>query len=121
VTNPDGGGKTYSYPSATETDETTKQTSSVSSTVQHFVDPFGRPSQTVVSAPEGEISTETTYDGDGRVHCTATAHLSSVSPTDGETCSTYDILGRVTQVTMPDYGRWSRMLYRRSVFMMRSS
>jgi RHS repeat-associated protein len=104
VTHPDGGGETYSYPSATETDVATLQTSSVSTSHQHFVDSFGRPSQDTISAPEGEISSEiTNYDNDGRVHCATTGHLSgTTSPTDGTTCNAYDILGRVTQVTMPD-------------------
>jgi RHS repeat-associated protein len=105
TTNPDGGGATYSYPSATETDVTTLQTSSVSTSQQHFVDSFGRPLQGTLSAPEGEIvsSQVLNYDNDGRVHCTYTPYLSgTTSPTDGTTCYAYDVLGRVTQVTMPD-------------------
>jgi RHS repeat-associated protein len=103
VSNPDGGGTTYSYPSFTETDQLVKQTSSVNATNKTILDTFGRPYQSTSMAPEGPISSETSYDATGKPSCVSTAHLQGTSSgTDGSTCSYYDVLGRVTEVLMPD-------------------
>lgn len=102
VAYPDGGSTTYSYPSPTEMDTSVAQTSTTSVTTKTILDLFGRPYQVVTVAPEGNISSETTYDGTGRPYCVWTPHLSTSSPTDGKTCTSYDVLGRKTSVSFPD-------------------
>lgn len=102
VADPDGGSATYSYPSPTEKDTSVAQTSSVSITTKAILDSFGRPYQVVTVAPEGNISSETTYDGTGRPNCVWTPHLSTSSSTDGETCTSYDVLGRKSSISFPD-------------------
>jgi YD repeat-containing protein len=103
VSYPDGGSTNYAYPSSTETDQTVAQTASVSLTSKAFLDTYGRKYQSVEAAPEGSISSETTYGPTGRPNCVTTAHLQgTTSPTDGSTCTFYDVLGRITQTDMPD-------------------
>lgn len=103
VANPDGGKTSYAYPSSTETDQTTAQTSSVNAVSKQFLDEYGRTYQSAVVAPEGSISTETTYDATGKPSCVTTAHVSGkASPTDGTTCTYYDVLGRTTKTLLPD-------------------
>ena len=102
VSYPDGGSTSWAYPSYTEVDQTTAQTSSVNVTTKAIRDSFGRNYQTITAAPEGSISSEISYDANGRPSCVTTAHLSSRSNTDGTTCTTLDVLGRVTKQAMPD-------------------
>jgi RHS repeat-associated protein len=102
VSYPDGGGTSFQFPSATETDKTTKQTASSSIVQKTFLDGFGRSVQTATSAPEGTISSETTYDANGRAYCVSNPHSGASSSTDGNTCLNYDVLGRVTTQTQPD-------------------
>ena len=116
VTRPDTGTTTYSYPSTTETDTSVAQTSSMNVISKAIMDAFGRPYQTVQSAPEGSISSETTYDATGRPECVTTAHLQGTSSsTDGSTCTSYDVLGRQTKVTMPDGNFVTRSYYGNTV------
>jgi len=103
VSYPDTGSSTYSYPSATESDQVATQTASVNVTAKTILDGYGRPYQTIKSAPEGAITSETTYDATGRPYCVTTTHLQgTISSTDGTTCTSYDVLGRTTQTLMPD-------------------
>lgn len=101
---PDNGGSSYTYPSTLETDITTLQNASTGTNIltQSILDQFGRSYQIVTVAPEGNITSETTYDSSGRPNCVTTAHLATSSPTDGTTCKYYDVLGRLTQTTMAD-------------------
>ena len=100
---PDGGSTTYSYPSSVETDQVSAQNASVSITAKAVLDSFGRPYQTIKIAPEGTISSETSYDATGRPSCITTPHLQgSSSGTDGATCTSHDVLGRVTKTVLPD-------------------
>lgn len=98
VSYPDGGVKTYSYPSSTEVDTVTAENGSTTISSAHVVDSFGRASQTV----QGGISSETSYDGANRVDCITTKHVSVSSSTDGSTCYSYDELSRATSVAQPD-------------------
>ncbi|MGA2653865.1 MAG: RHS repeat-associated core domain-containing protein [Terracidiphilus sp.] len=103
ISYPDGGSTTYLYPSATETDRAVALNASVNITSRFFLDTFGRPYQTLAVAPEGNISSETTYDATGRPSCVTTAHLQGTgSSTDGTTCKYYDVVGRVTEKLDPD-------------------
>jgi YD repeat-containing protein len=104
VTRPDGGSKTYAYPSTTETDQTVAQSSSVNVTHESILDECGRSYQSVTVAPEGSISSETAYDATGRPYSVTTPHLEGTnSSTDGTSYTYYDVLGRTTKVTAPDH------------------
>ncbi|MFP5236004.1 MAG: RHS repeat-associated core domain-containing protein [Acidobacteriota bacterium] len=105
VSYPDGGSKSYSYPSNTESDVTTAQSGTSSVINKTILDSFGRPYQKISSAPEGSgwISSETTYDATGRPSQVTNAHLQGTgNSTDGTTTNTYDVLGRIVTTTMPD-------------------
>jgi YD repeat-containing protein len=103
VTRPDGGSTNYAYPSATETDQTVAQSSSVNVTHKSILDQFGRGYQSVTVAPEGNISSETTYDATGRPYAVTNLHLvGTTSPTDGTRYTYYDVLGRTTKIVAPD-------------------
>jgi len=105
VTFPDTGSTTYSYPSALEVDTTTAQNSSSNVISKSIRDTYGRPYQTIAVAPEGNISSETSYNAQGRPYCVTNPHLQGTSsPTDGQTCVSYDVLGRPTQTSYPDGG-----------------
>lgn len=95
---PDGGSTQYAYPSATEVDKTIAQNSTTSLTTQSIKDAYGRNYQTIA----GGISSEIGYDGNGRKDSVTTKHLSSASPTDGVTYTSYDTLDRVSTITNPD-------------------
>lgn len=100
---PDGGSATYSYPSTTETDKTVGQVSSVGQTTETILDSYGRKYQSIAIAPEGPISTETTYGQDGLPFSVTNPHIvGTVRATDGTTSYLYDILGRVYATDEPD-------------------
>jgi YD repeat-containing protein len=99
VTYPDGGVKTYSYPSAREVDTAAAENANSTISASKIVDPFGRPYQST----QAGISTETSYDSNGRVYCVTNLHVGSSSSTDGSTCYSYDgPLDRVWRQTQPD-------------------
>ncbi len=102
VTRPDGGTTTYTYPSSVETDQAVTQSSSVSVTHESILDAYGRTYQSVTLAPEGYISSETTYDTTGRPYSVTSPHLQGTSSTDGTTKTYYDVLGRTTSVVAPN-------------------
>jgi len=56
----------------------------------------------LTSDPEGTDTTDTTYDGLGRVYTQSNPHRSSSSTTDGTATKTYDALGRIKSVLQPD-------------------
>ena len=100
ISYPDGGSTTYSYPSTVEVDTATAQTSSSNVDMKSILDSYGRPYQSVTVAPEGNISSETSYNAQGKPFCTTNQHLQGTnSSTDGPTCSYYDVLGRATETT----------------------
>jgi len=102
VTRADGGTTTYTYPSSVETDQAVTQSSSVSVTHESILDTYGRSYQSVTVAPEGNISSEITYDATGRPFSVTTPHLQGASSsTDGAANTYYDVLGRTTKVTAP--------------------
>ena len=92
VTYPDNGQTTYSYPSYTEVDTAVLSTPNPMISSADVVDSFGRSYQHI----QGGVSSETTYDANGRVNCVTNPHFtSSSSTTDGSTCITsYDGLDR---------------------------
>jgi RHS repeat-associated protein len=100
VSSPDGGQTTYGYPSSTEVDATVLATPSPSISSQDIVDSFGRKYQHI----EAGVSSETTYDANGRIACVTNPHFTnSSSSTDGSTCITsYDGLDRPLVQQQPD-------------------
>nr|WP_246302146.1 RHS repeat-associated core domain-containing protein [Granulicella arctica] len=92
VNYPDGGQTSYSYPSTTEVDTSVLASPNPAVSSQDVVDSFGRKYQHV----QAGISSETTYDVNGRVDCVTNPHFTaSSSSTDGTTCvTTYDGLDR---------------------------
>lgn len=99
ISYPDGGQTTYSYPSSRETDTAVIATPNPTVYSQDIADDFGRPYQHI----QAGVSTETTYDTNGRTSCTTNPHSSGSSPTDGSTCPTiYDGLDRPKSQTQPD-------------------
>ena len=55
----------------------------------------------LTSDPDGTDYVDTTYDLLGRVHCVSNPHRSGSLPSDGNTCTDYDVLNRVITVTHP--------------------
>lgn len=99
ITRPDGGSTTYAYPSAIEVDQSVTQSSSVNLMHESILDKFGRSYQSVIVAPEGNISSETSYDATGRPYMVTNPHLQGTSSsTDGTTYTFYDVLGRTTEI-----------------------
>lgn len=99
ISYPNGGQKSYSYPSTVEVDTSVIATPDPTITSQDIVDSFGRPYQHI----QAGISTETTYDANGRVSCMSNPHYSNPSSTDGTTCITiYDGLDRPKTQIQPD-------------------
>jgi YD repeat-containing protein len=100
VTAPNGAVTTTTYPSATETDISDMQSSSVTVPSVVLVDSFGRPSTTTVAG----VSSGTTYDSFGRIDCVTTPHIQGTpATTDGSTCNAlYDLFDRVQTIQQPD-------------------
>src|SRR5207302_8977898 len=59
---PDGGQTTFSYPSPTEVDRTTKITASVNKQSSVLFDGLGRPITSRSQTPSGTVQSDTTYD-----------------------------------------------------------
>jgi RHS repeat-associated protein len=99
VTSPDGGKTSYTYPSSVEVDTAVLATPDPTISSQDIADSFGRPYQHISAG----VSSETTYDTSGRVHCVTNPHFSTSSSTDGSTCvTTYDGLDRPKVQTQSD-------------------
>jgi RHS repeat-associated protein len=95
---PDGGKTTYSYtPTSTAQGVLENSTTTLTTTV----DLGGMGRVIHVYYPNGSV-VDTTHDPDGRVACVSNPHGSGSSPTDGNTCYTYDVLNRVLKTTNPD-------------------
>jgi RHS repeat-associated protein len=58
----------------------------------------------LTSDPQGTVTTDTVYDGFGRVYTTSNPYRSTSDTTYGITTMHYDALGRATQVTRQDGG-----------------
>jgi RHS repeat-associated protein len=67
-----------------------------------IMDGVGRTSQTVQNDPEGNVTSEVTYDAFGRQSVVTNPHRSVVAATDGSTQYVYDALGRTTDIIKPD-------------------
>jgi RHS repeat-associated protein len=97
-----GSGCTASNPQLSET-TTTAVTGTLNIVTQTLVDGIGQVvTNTLQSDPGGATSTDTVYDGVGRVFKKSNPHRSGTLPTDGWTQFTYDALNRVTAVLEPD-------------------
>jgi len=97
-----GSGCTASNPQLSET-TTTAATGTLNIVTQTLVDGIGQVvTSTLQSDPDGATSTDTVYDGVGRVLKKSNPHRSGTLPTDGWTQFTYDALNRVTVVQQPD-------------------
>ncbi len=95
---PDGGETTYSY---TPTSTTQGVLENGTTTLTTTVDLGGMGRVIHVYYPNGSV-VDTTHDPDGRVACVSNPHGTGSSPTDGNTCYTYDVLNRVLKTTNPD-------------------
>lgn len=100
IGHPDGGTTTYTYPSSTEVDTAVTATPDPMMSSQDISDAFGRTYQHI----QAGVSTETTYDANGRKSCVTNSHfVGTSSSTDGSTCITvYDGLDRPKTQTQPD-------------------
>jgi RHS repeat-associated protein len=111
---PDGGKKTWCYKDATgqcadtvapvpSVLKSTSIDSATTLTTTTIMDGVGHVIKTqLTSDPEGIDTTDTTYDGLGRVYTQSNPHRSSSSTTDGTTTKTYDALGRILTVLQSD-------------------
>lgn len=99
ITYPDGGSTTYTYPSSTELDTTVAASPDPDISSADILDQYGRPYQ----HSQNGITTETSYDSNGRQYCVTNSHTSSSASTDGSTCITsYDGLDRPLVQQQPD-------------------
>jgi RHS repeat-associated protein len=103
ITYPDGGWTQYSYASAT-TVETKRRLDTANNVIDQYLyfDSFGRQNTTVLVDPEGNDSSETTYDANGRVESVTNPHRAVGAATDGTTQFNYDALDRVTKAIEQD-------------------
>ena len=67
-----------------------------------IMDGFGRTAQAILNDPEGNVTSEITYDALGRKASATNPHRSVVAATDGTTQYSYDTLGRTTDVIKQD-------------------
>ena len=113
VTRPDGGWTKITYsdaPGSVFTLTETKQDATRTLMRYQYLDPVGRPSRSFVSeGGTSYIATDTIYDQLGRVwkvsnpyRTTTRDGVADLSHTSNWTVSSYDSLGRVTNVVMPD-------------------
>jgi RHS repeat-associated protein len=104
---PDGGQTTNSYiDSSASTVTTTVLITNTPTTLNQvstaILDGIGRPIQSQLTAPEGTLFVDTTYDALGRVSTVSNPHRASTLPTDGTTTTQYDSLSRVIKMIPPD-------------------
>jgi RHS repeat-associated protein len=98
INSPDGGQTTYSYPSIHEVDTAVIATPDPTITSADIADSYGRPYQHVGMG----ISSETTYDANGRVSCVTNPHLATSAAAGSNCVTTYDGLDRPKVQTQPD-------------------
>jgi RHS repeat-associated protein len=100
---PDGGQSSNTYASPTSTIQSRQIATSQTFTTTIVVDAFGRLAhQQLTSDPVSITTTDTTYDGNGRVASVSNPHRTATNSTDGTTQMAYDALGRLTLLTHPD-------------------
>jgi hypothetical protein len=105
VTKTDGGQTSYSYndtPGSISVTTAEKQTASTNVVSTSYHDSLGRVKQTVLTDPEGNDKSDTTYDLMGRVQCASNPYRTTSDVTYGQTCYQYDALGRKTLEIPPD-------------------
>ena len=107
----DGGQATLAYddapysPSANTPSVTITKviTSSLNEVNISAADGAGHVVRTILNSdPDGADTTDTAYDGLGRVLTQSNPHRSASSPTDGTATYTYDALGRTTSIAQAD-------------------
>lgn len=112
ISKPDGGQATYSY-SPNKTVVLSKIDGSRSSDQETFYDGYGRVTRTAVFNGTVWYLTDSCYDAAGRLQFQSVPY-SRGSDSGAQSCSgtsyTYDALGRVTKVTLPD-GTWTSNTY----------
>lgn len=86
-------------PSVTTTKKIDSSKNSVSTVA---TDGLGQIVRTINVDPEGNVFTDTTYDGYGRVWKSTNPYRTSSDLTFGTTTNTYDTLGRIHFLTRPD-------------------
>jgi YD repeat-containing protein len=85
------------------------QTSTSNIVTAETYDGLGRRTTAILqSDPFGAVTTDTTYDGAGRVQSTSNPYRSPIEATAGTTTFIYDALGRLTREALPDgnYKQW---------------
>ena len=119
VNYPDGGSKSFAYndtpysppytpptiptPNVTTTTALASGSSPINMVTVEAYDGLGHKIEGVLSSdPATPDYTNTTYDGLGRVSQVTNPHRATASATDGTTIYTYDALSRTIQVTEPD-------------------
>ncbi|MGB8800684.1 MAG: RHS repeat-associated core domain-containing protein [Candidatus Acidiferrales bacterium] len=100
---PDGGQTTYEYNDAVPSVTTvTLATPDPSISRVVTMDSMEHATQTQTTSVTPAISTNTTYDGLGKVYTASNPHTTASNPTDGTTTYTYDAIGRTTLVGEQD-------------------
>jgi RHS repeat-associated protein len=105
ATYPDGGSSTITHQETTfpfTATLTKKITSSMNYVTTNTFDGLGRVSESLLTDPERNVETVTTYDSDGRKASVSNPYRFTSDPTYGLTQFQYDALNRTTQVTQPD-------------------
>jgi len=105
ATFPDGGETDFSYPSLTEALQKVLHVSSPTASwifTHAYFDGLGRTKQTRIEDPVGDVYTDTTYDGMGRVATVSNPYRTTSDSTYGVTTTNYDALGRTIKVIPPD-------------------
>lgn len=102
---PDGGAATITRQEAAfpfTATLTKKITSSLNYVMTNTFDGVGRVSESLVTDPQGNIETDTTYDADGRKYTVSNPYRTKTDSTYGVTTYVYDALGRTCVVIPPD-------------------
>ncbi len=105
ATFPDTGVTSFTYndtPGSLQVQMTQSQTASASIIKTVKFDNLGRSVHSILADPEGDDTTDTTYDGAGRVATVSNPHRTAASSTDGTTQTQYDGLGRPVVITKQD-------------------
>ena len=105
ITYPDGGSATITH-QETSFPFTAKLTKAIASAENYVMtntfDGLGRVVESLVTDPQGNIETDTTYDHEGRKYTVSNPYRNTTDSTYGITTYQYDALNRPTLVIPPD-------------------